>query len=110
MTARSRTNGTHKGGMEPCSVVRAWSKMRSAQELLADASASQSRCKTDEIARTVASLTPSSVSDKEAAPDSRLEALLQQYGALLRRTIVRVCPPDLRLSCDDIEQEARISL
>jgi len=50
------------------------------------------------------------VSDNEAAPDSRLEALLQQYGALLRRTIARVCPPDLSLSCDDIEQEARISL
>jgi RNA polymerase sigma factor (sigma-70 family) len=45
-----------------------------------------------------------------AAPDSRLDALLHQYGALLRRTIARVCPPDLRLSSDDIEQEARISL
>jgi RNA polymerase sigma factor (sigma-70 family) len=93
-----------------CCLRLAWSTMRHAQESLADAAAAQRRCKTDGVARAVAALTRSSVSDKDAAPDARLEALLQQYGALLRRTIVRVCPPELGLSCDDIEQEARISL
>lgn len=48
--------------------------------------------------------------EDDAARDARLDALLQQYGALLRRTIVRVSPPALGLSCDDIEQEARVSL
>jgi RNA polymerase sigma factor (sigma-70 family) len=52
----------------------------------------------------------SQVTEDEAAPDARLDALLQQYGALLRRTIARVCPRDLGLSCDDIEQEARVGL
>ena len=33
-----------------------------------------------------------------------------EYGALLHRTILRVCPRELGLSCDDIEQEARLSL
>ena len=46
----------------------------------------------------------------ETARTSRLEDLLHRYGTLLRRAIVRVCPADLRLSCDDIEQEARIGL
>jgi RNA polymerase sigma factor (sigma-70 family) len=46
----------------------------------------------------------------DAAQDARLQALLEQYGALLRRTIARVCPRDLGVSCDDIEQEARVSL
>jgi len=39
-----------------------------------------------------------------------LNALLKQYGALLHRTILRVCPRELGLLCDDIEQEARLSL
>jgi RNA polymerase sigma factor (sigma-70 family) len=39
-----------------------------------------------------------------------LNALLEQYGALLHRTILRVCPRELGLLCDDIEQEARLSL
>ena len=39
-----------------------------------------------------------------------MEDLLERYGAFLRRIIVRVCPAELRPSCDDIEQEARISL
>ena len=45
-----------------------------------------------------------------AAPDARLQELLRRYGAFLRRTIAKVCPPELGLSCDDIEQEARIAL
>ena len=49
--------------------------------------------------------------EQEAAgPDARLQELLQRYGAFLRRTIAHVCPPELGLSCDDIEQEARIAL
>ena len=39
-----------------------------------------------------------------------MNALLEQYGALLHRTILRVCPRELGLLCDDIEQEARLSL
>ena len=39
-----------------------------------------------------------------------MNALLKQYGALLHRTILRVCPRELGLLCDDIEQEARLSL
>src|SRR5688572_25553950 len=42
--------------------------------------------------------------------DARLQELLLRYGAFLRRTIARVCPPELGLSLDDIEQEARIAL
>jgi RNA polymerase sigma-70 factor (ECF subfamily) len=45
-----------------------------------------------------------------AGADARLQELLQRYGAFLRRTIAHVCPPELGLSCDDIEQEARIAL
>jgi RNA polymerase sigma factor (sigma-70 family) len=42
------------------------------------------------------------------AADGRLRDLLDRYGALLSRAVARVCPK--WLSCDDIEQEARISL
>src|SRR6185295_17022168 len=45
-----------------------------------------------------------------AEPDARLHELLQRYGAFLRRTIATVCPRELGLSCEDIEQEARIAL
>ena len=48
--------------------------------------------------------------EEETAQNSRLDDLLQRYGVLLRRIVARACPPDLGLSCDDIEQEARISL
>jgi RNA polymerase sigma factor (sigma-70 family) len=48
--------------------------------------------------------------DEDTAQNSRLEDLLQRYGALLHRIIRRVCASELGLSCDDIEQEARISL
>jgi RNA polymerase sigma factor (sigma-70 family) len=50
------------------------------------------------------------MTEDEAGRDARLRALLDQYGAFLRRTIARVCPHELGLSCDDIEQEARVSL
>ena len=51
----------------------------------------------------------STIADDEA-PDARFDALLTKYGVLLRRAIQRVCPRALGLSCDDLEQEARISL
>jgi RNA polymerase sigma factor (sigma-70 family) len=52
--------------------------------------------------------TKSDCPETNAAGGARLDALLHQYGALLRQTIARVCPPGV--SCDDVEQEARISL
>jgi RNA polymerase sigma factor (sigma-70 family) len=81
-------------------------------EPLWDAAASQWAIYiTDRVAPPpVASVTASNVTEDDSARNARLDALLQEYGALLRRTIVRVCPPQLGLSCDDIEQEARVSL
>jgi RNA polymerase sigma factor (sigma-70 family) len=55
-------------------------------------------------------LTSVTSSEAKTAQDTRLDDLLDRYGAFLRRIIVRVCPAELRVSCDDIEQEARISL
>ena len=49
-------------------------------------------------------------SNVDVGPDVRLQELLRHYGAFLRRTIARVCPRELGLSCDDIEQDARIAL
>jgi RNA polymerase sigma factor (sigma-70 family) len=46
--------------------------------------------------------------ESAVAAERRLRDLLDRYGALLRRAVARVCPKGL--SCDDIEQEARISL
>src|SRR5499426_1735916 len=37
-------------------------------------------------------------------------AILEKYGAFLRQTIARVCPKDLGIQFDDIEQEARLRL
>ena len=51
-----------------------------------------------------------STTEDAAGQDARLNALLEQYGALLHRTILRVCPRELGLLCDDIEQEALLSL
>ena len=42
--------------------------------------------------------------------DARLQDLLARYGVLLRRTIAKVCPPQMGSSLDDIEQDARIRL
>jgi len=39
-----------------------------------------------------------------------LEEILERYGSLLRGVIARVCPRDLGLQFDDIEQEARLRL
>jgi RNA polymerase sigma factor (sigma-70 family) len=51
---------------------------------------------------------------ERAAPgrtgDDRFLELLEKYGEYLRRMIAQVCPSNLGLSVDDIEQEARVRL
>jgi len=42
--------------------------------------------------------------------EARFNALLDEFGRLLRQAIVRHCPRDLGLQFDDIEQEARLRL
>ncbi len=42
--------------------------------------------------------------------ESRFNAIVEEYGRFLRRTIIRVCPQDLGLQYDEIEQEARLRL
>jgi RNA polymerase sigma-70 factor (ECF subfamily) len=37
-------------------------------------------------------------------------SILEKYGAFLRQTIARICPKDLGIQFDDIEQEARVRL
>jgi len=45
----------------------------------------------------------------QGAPDP-FEEILERYGSLLRGTIAQVCPRDLGLQFDDIEQEARLRI
>jgi RNA polymerase sigma-70 factor (ECF subfamily) len=45
-----------------------------------------------------------------ATADERWRALIEQYGRYLRRVVTRLCPRDLGLSFDDVEQEARLRL
>ena len=42
--------------------------------------------------------------------EAEFNAILEKYGAFLRQTITRICPKDLGLQFDDIEQEARLRL
>jgi RNA polymerase sigma-70 factor (ECF subfamily) len=49
----------------------------------------------------------------EPAPDGedpKIAAVLDEYGRFLRQTLVRLCPRNLGLQVDDIEQDARIRL
>lgn len=48
--------------------------------------------------------------DGAVEESSRFDALVRQYGVLLRRAIHRLCPPHLGLHVADIEQEATIKL
>src|SRR5215475_3777302 len=41
---------------------------------------------------------------------AEFNAILDKYGAFLRQTITRICPKDLGIQFDDIEQEARLRL
>lgn len=47
-----------------------------------------------------------------AAPsaEKRFEQIVRDYGRFLRQTIIRVCPKDVGLQYDEIEQEARLRL
>src|SRR5262245_41141974 len=47
---------------------------------------------------------------EEAAVEARWRALVEEYGRFLRRTVVRLCPRNMGLDFDDIEQEARVRL
>lgn len=42
--------------------------------------------------------------------ETRLNAILDEYGQVLRKAIARYCPTDLGLQTSDIEQEAKIRL
>jgi hypothetical protein len=42
--------------------------------------------------------------------EAELNTILEKYGAFLRQTIARVCPKDLGIQFDDIEQEALLRL
>ena len=42
--------------------------------------------------------------------EAEFNAILEKYGAYLRRTIARICPKDLGIQFEDIEQEARLRL
>jgi RNA polymerase sigma-70 factor (ECF subfamily) len=42
--------------------------------------------------------------------EAEFNAILEKYGAFLRLTIARICPKDLGIQFDDIEQEARLRL
>jgi RNA polymerase sigma-70 factor (ECF subfamily) len=42
--------------------------------------------------------------------EERFNAVVDEFGVFLRRAIVRLCPHDLGLQFDDIEQEARMRL
>ena len=50
--------------------------------------------------------------EKSQLPEIEAEfnAILEKYGAFLRQTIARICPKDLGIQFDDIEQEARLRL
>lgn len=43
-------------------------------------------------------------------PDAQLAAVLEEYGRFLHLTLARLCPRDLGLQLDDVEQEARLRL
>jgi RNA polymerase sigma factor (sigma-70 family) len=42
--------------------------------------------------------------------EERFNAVVEEFGILLRRAIIRFCPQDKGLQFDDIEQEARMRL
>ena len=42
--------------------------------------------------------------------EARFNAVVEEFGRFLRNTIARLCPRDVGLQLDDIEQEARLRL
>jgi RNA polymerase sigma-70 factor (ECF subfamily) len=53
---------------------------------------------------------PSPPASEAPSVDARWQSLVEQYAGLLRATISRVCPRQLGLQVEDIEQEARLKL
>jgi RNA polymerase sigma factor (sigma-70 family) len=53
---------------------------------------------------------PAPGGSESSSVDARWQSLVEQYAGLLRATISRVCPRQLGLQVDDIEQEARLKL
>jgi RNA polymerase sigma factor (sigma-70 family) len=47
---------------------------------------------------------------REIEIEERFNAVVEEFGIVLRRAIVRLCPHDKGLQFDDIEQEARMRL
>jgi RNA polymerase sigma-70 factor (ECF subfamily) len=54
--------------------------------------------------------TPGPAAAAHEAADERWRALIEQYGRYLRRIVIRLCPRNLGLNFDDVEQEARLRL
>ena len=50
------------------------------------------------------------MADKSPTVEERFNAVVEEFGVMLRRAIVRLCPRDKGLQFDDIEQEARMRL
>jgi len=42
--------------------------------------------------------------------EARFNSIIEEYGKFLRQAIIQVCPKDLGLQFNDIEQEARVRL
>jgi RNA polymerase sigma factor (sigma-70 family) len=56
-------------------------------------------------------LSPESSADGgQPGAEERFNALLAEYGAFLRRTVLRLCPTSLGVAAEEIEQEARIRI
>ena len=47
---------------------------------------------------------------REVEVEERFNAIVEEFGVLLRKAIVRLCPHDKGLQFDDIEQDARMRL
>jgi hypothetical protein len=46
--------------------------------------------------------------EPSVSTETRFAALVEEYGHFLRRTIIRLCPKDLGLLYDEIEQPAAV--
>jgi RNA polymerase sigma factor (sigma-70 family) len=68
------------------------------------------RCTTKTVTESGVALTSAGAVEDLASADTRWGQLYQQYQGLIRRAIMRICPRELGVSCDDIEQEAWLSV
>jgi RNA polymerase sigma factor (sigma-70 family) len=76
----------------------------------ADSAAFNWRCTTKTVTQPGRPLTSDRMTEGEGVADTKWDELYERYRALLRRAVHRVCPPELGASCDDIEQEAWVSV